>query len=57
MDIDAGLCIVPTATTTIHKSTCLGTTIIRVLGIEDIVDLTQQANIRRIVLFAPLLHR
>jgi hypothetical protein len=39
--IDACLGVVPTTTTTIHESTCFCTSVIRIFGIEDIVDLAQ----------------
>ena len=41
MDIDARLGIVPAAAAAVHKAACLRATIIRILGIEDIIDLTQ----------------
>ena len=41
MDINARLGIVPATTATVHKAARLRATIIRILGIEDIVDLTQ----------------
>ena len=41
MDIDACLGIVPTATAAVREAACLRTAIIGILGIEDIVDLTQ----------------
>ena len=40
MDIDARLGVVPTAATTIGEAACLRATIIRIFGIEDIIDLT-----------------
>ena len=40
MDIDARLGIVPAAAAAVHKTTCLRAAIIRILGIEDIIDLT-----------------
>ena len=45
MDIDARLGIVPAATATVHKSASFCATIIRILGIEDIIDLAHEANI------------
>ena len=45
MDIDACLGIVPTATATIHKAASLRTAIIGILGIEDIIDLTHEADV------------
>ena len=44
VDIDARLGIVPTATATIGEAACLRATIIRILGIEDIIDLTHEAD-------------
>ena len=44
MDIDSRLGIVPTATAAVGESTGLSTTIIRILGIEDIIDLTHEAD-------------
>ena len=41
VDIDACLRIVPTAAAAVHKAARLSTTIIRIFGIEDIIDLTQ----------------
>jgi hypothetical protein len=41
MDIDTRLGIVPATTAAVHKAAGFCTTIIGVLGIEDIVDLTQ----------------
>ena len=41
VDIDTGLGVVPTTTAAVHKAACLSTTITRILGIEDIVDLAQ----------------
>ena len=41
VDIDARLGIVPATTAAVHKAARLSTTIIRILGIEDIIDLTQ----------------
>ena len=46
MHIDTRLRIVPAAATTVHKSTCLSTTIVRILGVEDIVDLAHEADSR-----------
>ena len=56
MHIDASLGIVPTATATIHKAASLRTAIIGILGIEDIINLAQEADVRSIILLAPLLH-
>jgi tRNA1(Val) A37 N6-methylase TrmN6 len=39
VDIDSGLGVVPTAAAAVHKPTGLCATIIRILGIEDIIDL------------------
>jgi hypothetical protein len=39
VDIDSSLGVVPTAAATIGEATCLRATIIRILGIEDIIDL------------------
>ena len=41
VDIDARLGVVPTTKAAVHKAACLSTTITRILGIEDIVDLAQ----------------
>ena len=45
MDIDACLGIVPTAAAAVHKAARLRTTIIGILGIEDIVNLAQEADV------------
>ena len=39
MDIDSSLRVVPTTATTVHESARLCTAVIRILGVEDIVDL------------------
>ena len=44
VDIDARLGVVPTAAAAVHKAARLRTTIIRILGIEDIIDLTHEAD-------------
>ena len=44
MDIDACLGIVPTAAVAVHKPTGLRTTIIGKLGIEEIINLAQEAD-------------
>ena len=44
VDIDARLGIVPTATAAVHKAARFCTTIIGILGIEDIIDLTHEAD-------------
>lgn len=44
MDIDASLGVVAAATTAVHESTGLRTTVIGILGIEDIVNLAQEAD-------------
>ena len=44
VDIDSGLGIVPATTAAVHKATGLGTTVIRILGVEDIVDLAHEAD-------------
>ena len=41
MDIDARLGIVPAAAAAVHKAARLRTAIIRIFGVEDIIDLTQ----------------
>ena len=41
VDIDSRLGIVPAATAAVGESTGLSTTIIRIFGVEDIIDLTQ----------------
>lgn len=46
VDIDARLGVVPTTTAAVHKAACLSTTIIRILGVEDIVDLAHEADSR-----------
>ena len=46
MHIDTRLRIVPAAATTVHKATCLSTTIVRILGVEDIVDLAHESDSR-----------
>ena len=46
MHINTRLRIVPAAATTVHKSTRLGATIVRILGVEDIVDLAHEADSR-----------
>ena len=45
MDIDARLGVVPTAATAIGEAASFCATIIRILGIEDIIDLAHEANI------------
>ena len=46
VDIDTGLGIVPATTAAVHKAACLSTTVIRILGVEDIVDLAHEADSR-----------
>ena len=41
MDIDSCLGVVPAAAATVHEATGFSTSVIRIFGIEDIVDLTQ----------------
>ena len=50
MDIDTSLGVIPTATAIVHESACLGTTIVGILGIEDIVDLAQKADVRALAI-------
>ena len=50
MDIDASLGVVPATTTAVHESTGLRTSVIGILGVEDIVDLTQEADGRPLVI-------
>ena len=45
MDIDARLSGVPTTTAAGHKAASLRPAIIRILGVEDIVDLAHEADI------------
>ena len=45
VDIDACLGIVPATTAAVHKAARLGTTVIRIFGIENIVDLAHEADI------------
>jgi hypothetical protein len=45
MNIYSRLRIVPATSTLVHKSTSFRAAIIRIFGIEDIVDLTQQTDI------------
>ena len=45
VDIDARLGVVPTTTAAVHKAACFSTTIIRILGVEDIIDLAHEADI------------
>lgn len=45
VDIDARLGVVPT-TAAIHEAACFSTTIIRIFGVEDIVDLAHEADSR-----------
>ena len=45
MNIDARLSIIPTAAAAVHKAARFCTTIIGILGIEDIIDLTHEADI------------
>ena len=45
MDIDTCLRVVPTTTAAVHKAACFSTTIIRILGVEDIVDLAHEADV------------
>lgn len=56
MDIDARLGVVPTTTAAVHKAACLSTTVIRIFGVEDIVDLAHEADIGGIILLAAFLH-
>ena len=44
MDIDSGLGVVPAAAAAVHEATCFSTSVIRIFGIEDIVDLAQEAD-------------
>jgi hypothetical protein len=44
MDINARLGIVPATTAAVHKAARFCTTVIRILGIEDIVNLAQEAD-------------
>ena len=44
VDIDARLGIVPTTTAAIHEAACFSTTVIGILGVEDIVDLAHEAD-------------
>ena len=44
VDIDTRLGIIPTTTAAVHKAACLSTTVIRILGVEDIVDLAHEAD-------------
>ena len=41
MDIDSRLSIVPAAAAAVHEAASFSTTIIRIFGVEDIIDLTQ----------------
>ena len=41
VDIDARLGVVPATTAAVHEAACFSTTVIRILGVEDIVDLAQ----------------
>ena len=41
VDIDSRLGIVPATTAAVHEAASFCATIIRILGIEDIIDLTQ----------------
>lgn len=50
MDIDTSLGVVPATTTAVHESTGLRTTVIGILGVEDIVDLAQEADGRPLVI-------
>ena len=45
VDIDARLGIVPATTAAVHKAACFCTTVIRILGVEDIVDLAHEADV------------
>ena len=45
VDIDARLGVVPTTTAAVHKAACFSTTVIRILGVEDIVDLAHEADV------------
>jgi hypothetical protein len=45
MDINARLGIVPATTAAVHKAASFCATIIRILGIEDIIDLAHEADI------------
>jgi hypothetical protein len=57
MNIDACLGIVPTTAAAIHKAACLGASIIGVLGVEDIINLAQDTDIRGVSLLTPFLYR
>ena len=57
MDIDTSLGVVPATTTAVHESTGRRTTVIGILGVEDIVDLAQEADVGSIIFLIPLLHR
>ena len=46
MDIDACLGIVPATTAAVHEAACFSTSVIGILGIEDIVDLAHEADSR-----------
>ena len=45
VDIDASLGVVPTTTAAVHKAACLSTSVIRIFGVEDIVDLAHEADV------------
>ena len=57
MNIDTGLGVVPATTAAIHKAACLGASIIDVLGVEDIINLAQDTDIRGVSLLTPFLYR
>jgi hypothetical protein len=44
VDIDARLGIIPTAAAAVGEAASFCTTVIRILGIEDIIDLTHEAD-------------
>ena len=45
VDIDARLGIIPTTTAAIHEAACLSTTVIGILGVENIVDVAHEADV------------
>jgi hypothetical protein len=57
VDIDTGLSVVPATTAAVHEAACFSTTVIGILGVENIVDLAQDTDIRGVSLLTPFLYR
>ena len=46
MHIDAGLCVVPRASAAVHEPACFRAAVAGELGIEDVIQLAQQFDLR-----------